>query len=102
MATTTALAVLANEAGWKNRVKYYVIKAALAVMTEDVGTTNHTERVAYSKKVLAGTASFDVFSIGVLTNATIAASQDPAATTDNDLEFTVNSMFTSFALSAAV
>jgi len=87
--------------GWafQVRVRYFLIKAAIAVMSELGTTTNHAERLIYARKVMDGSANLAIAAIAVATNATVsttlAADNEP---TDNDLEFTVNSMFTAFSL----
>ena len=78
--------------GFRDRVRYCAIKAALAVMAEGAPSA---ERLAYAKAVLLGTADIQALTIGVLTNGTIAAAGDAA--TDNDVQFTVNAMFDAFA-----
>jgi hypothetical protein len=100
MATIEKMLSVAGDATWNGRVRQLVIKAAIAVIAEDVGTVNHANRIAYAKKILAGSVTFAVWATAVLTNATIAASADPSSTSDNDLEFTINSMFNAFADSA--
>jgi hypothetical protein len=87
----------AHEAGFQRKVKYYMQKAALAVLGEESTTKGHTERVAYAKKVLDGTASIYEFAVGVTTNSTIAAKLDAKSDYDSDLEFVINSMFSDFA-----
>lgn len=102
MATVIALAASAQDQGWKNRVKYLAVKASVDVMAESDQTVNHATRVALAKKILGGTFNFDVYALAVLTNATIAASGDPLATSDSDLEYTINSMYDAFASTVAV
>ncbi len=86
---------VSQETQFVERVKYFMQKAAIAIMAETLSTTGHTERVAYAKKVLDETASAKEFTIAVLTNSTVAVAG--SAATDSDLEFTVNSMFNAFA-----
>ena len=71
--------------------------AAIAVLGENSQTPGHTERVAYAKMVLNGTASVYEFAVGVVTNSTITSKIDTDADFDGDLEFVVNSMFNDFA-----
>jgi hypothetical protein len=102
MAAVKVLAAVATDAGWKNRVTYYCVKAAIAVFAEDAGTASHAARINLAKKILQGDQSlFAMYSLAVLTNASIASSSDPISTTDGDMEYAVNSMFTAFALSEA-
>lgn len=94
MSSVTGMA-LANEQGFQDRVKWFLSKASIAVMAELLNTAGHTERVVYAGEVLDGTASVTEASIAVSTNSTVDAAG--LAVTDNDLEFTVNSMFSALA-----
>lgn len=94
MASNEMRAVAENKT-FQFRVRYFLEKAAIAVMAELLNTAGHTERVVYAKEVLGGSADYYSATIAVLTNSTVAAAGK--ATTDNDLEFTVNSMFSHFA-----
>jgi hypothetical protein len=89
---------------FQNKIKYFMQKAALAVLGESYGDVDepteaeHTLRITYAKSILAGTASVEQYSCAVATNSTIATSLDSGTLpSDNDLEFTVNSMFNDFA-----
>lgn len=83
---------------FKAKIKYFMQKAAIAIIGEDGGTVGHAERLVYAKLVLAGTASVEEFAIGVATNSTIStAINGGSEPTDNDIEFTVNSMINDFA-----
>jgi hypothetical protein len=65
--------------------------AAVAVMAEDPGTTNHTARIAWATRALTDAlAEARRMVWGVLTNGTIAT--DPLNATDNDVQFVVNSL----------
>jgi len=82
---------------FQDKVRFYVVKAAIAVMTEASTVDFHTERVAYATKVLNNTASISAYALGVSTNPTIKAKIDAGTDYDADLEFVVNSLFTAFA-----
>ena len=101
MATSDLASRVATETEWLARVKFYMQKSAIAVMAELGSVANHTERVAYAKKVLDGTASIVEYSFGVVTNSTVLAaisdSLDDNGVIDADLEFTVNSLFNAYA-----
>ena len=62
----------ASEEGFQRKVKYYMQKAAIAVLGELGTTSGHAERVIYANKILDGTASVYEYAVGVTTNATIA------------------------------
>jgi hypothetical protein len=77
------------------RVGQISIKSAIAVAAEDPGTANHAERIAFGNKVLLDPGNYGaLIAQGVVTNASITASSP-----DNDIEFTVNSMWNAYAIS---
>ena len=94
---------VAQQPGFKSRVKALMSKAAIAIMAESTSTAGHATKVVYSSKVLTGQASVEEFAVGVLTNSTLMAeaSASTAVTnndiSDSDLEFAVNSVFGAFA-----
>ena len=103
------MALNADQAYWVSeqpstirRVKFFVTKAATAVMAEDAQTASHAERVVFAKTVLDGTYSASNYSLACLANSTIQAAGDAGASplfgiVDGDLEFTVNSLFNAMA-----
>ena len=102
MASFDEMMVIADTQTFQRRVEYCMKKAAVAVMAEDAGTTSHAERVVYAKTVLDGTASVAEYAAACVTNSTLTAAgdvDDPPlhGISDNDLEFTVNSMFNAMA-----
>ena len=82
---------------FQNKVRFYMVKAAVAVMAEANTVEHHGLRVAYATKVLNGTASGGAYSLGVSVNPTIKAHIDAGTEYDGDLEFTINSLFTAYA-----
>lgn len=102
MASYDTMATIASQVAFLRRVEYCMKKAAIAVMAEDVGTTNHAERVVYAKLILDGTASVGEYAKAVVTNATLTTNGDLDSPplfgiSDSDLEFTTNSMFNAMA-----
>ena len=102
MASFSDMSQIADRSITQRRVEYCLKKAAIAIMAEDAGTANHAERVVYANKVLEGTASISEACKAVVTNATLTAGGDLDAgplfgISDNDLEFTVNSMVNALA-----
>lgn len=96
---------LARYGIFQSRVDYFLKKAAIAVMAEDVGTANHAERIVFARTALDGRVRIYDFALGVTTNPTLATtigtsdeSTANAAIPDNDLEFIVNSIFTAYSL----
>lgn len=89
----------AATADFQNTVKYFMQKAAIAVMAESDATNNHAARLNLARKILSGQASIYEYAYAVVTNSTIGGYVDTsAAIPDADLEFTVNSMFDAFSL----
>lgn len=86
-----------NNKEFAGKVKSEMQAAAISIMAEAAETAGHTERIAYAKKILDGTASVKEFAIGVLTNATIKAHVIAGTDYTSDLAFTVSSMFNAFA-----
>lgn len=82
---------------FNDKVKYEMQKAAIAVMAEDAGTANHTERVTYANKILTGEASIKEMCIGVLTNATVKGHVMGDTDYTSDLAYTVQSLYDAFA-----
>ena len=95
---STVCMTSAHNTFFQRRVKYFMTKAATAIIGEESTTAGHTERLAFAKEILAGTANILEFAVGVTTNGTIAASiVDGTEVSDSDLEFTVNSLINDFA-----
>lgn len=66
-------------------------KAAVDILNESSSVELHAERVHWANKVLRDPVGWAAIAIWkVLENSTIAA--DPAAATDNDVQFTVNGL----------
>jgi len=91
---------LSTQQDFLGRVTIALLTAAIAVMAEDNTTTNHALRVTYAKKVLDDPDTYVRNAAkAVVTNVAISASFDKDNThytttaTDNDIQFTVNSMF---------
>lgn len=91
--TSKLCAEWANDPGKQERVKHFMNKAATAIIGEGSGVAGHTERLAESLEILDGTASKYEYAVSVSTNPTISATIAAGNTvSDNDLEFTVNSI----------
>lgn len=100
--TAEQAAQVSQQTGFQNRTKFFMQKAAIAVMNEASSVAGHSFRVAYAARVLDGSASRGEYAIAVLSNSTLqaAGTTDPLTgngITDSDLEFTVNSTFSAFA-----
>jgi len=91
---------LAVTVGFIQKVEIALVKAAVAVMAEAENTLDHSFRRSYAARVLANPADeAALMTIGIVTNATIAATAPTGASaTDSDIQFTVESMFTAYAL----
>jgi hypothetical protein len=85
----------------ESRVSFFVIKGAVAVMSESIGTANHAERADFANKVFVGDYDLSSYTYAVLTNPTnlsnLDLEQDDYGINDADLEFTVSSMYNAFA-----
>jgi len=99
MASAFINSKIATHEAWVARVRFFAVKAAIAVMAEDPETMNHAERVAYAKKVLHGETSMSDYAWATITNSAFDGVDDPSlfGITDQALEFTVNSMFNAMA-----
>lgn len=87
-----------NEPDFSRLVRFYIEKAAVAVSTEPVDTTNHTARLALADAVLANPSAFvRRFAEAIITNPTIQSRADVDAVISNagDIEFEVNSLWDS-------
>jgi hypothetical protein len=94
MATLLEQCSIATDGNFVSKVQQAAVKAAIAVASEDAGTTAHAKRVVFGNKILNNPRGYaELLAKGVATNASISLSSS-----DNDIEFTVNSMFTAYAL----
>ena len=103
MADSDKIAAKAKDLDFQGRVKAFFQKAAIAVSSEDEATPNHAERLVFAGKVMYGQITLYQLAMAALTNptiwATVAADGEPS---DNDLEFSVNSIIDPFAMTGAV
>ena len=76
--------------------------AAVAVTTENPTTENHAERMLFAKKILYGEISTYHLAYAVLTNPTIQAKIEAGEDYDGDLDYIVDSVYDSFALTGAI
>lgn len=75
------------------QVMMAVIKSAIAVANEDPATPGHAQRAHYAQAALANPESVArCMALGVASNPVISAESS-----DNDIEFTVNSIFNAYA-----
>ena len=86
-----------NNNEFLDKVKYEMQAAAIAVMAESAETASHTERVAYAKTILTGTASVKEFAIGILTNSTIKTKVEADQDYTSDLTYVTSTLFNAFA-----
>lgn len=84
-----------------DRVGFYVIKAAVAVMNEPNTVDDHATRVTFANKVLIGDYDLMSYTNAVLSNSTnmtnFDASEADYGISDSDMEFTVNAAYDAFA-----
>ena len=82
---------------FQNKIKFYCIKAAIAVMAEDASVVAHMQRVDFAHRILQNGPNLDQYALGILTNTTIKGHIDAGTSYDADLEFAVNSLFNAYA-----
>ncbi|NBD36738.1 MAG: hypothetical protein GVY30_12180 [Chloroflexi bacterium] len=84
---------LAENQEFVRRVQMAMVKSAVAVVAEDPATAHHATRAQWATQVLRDPEHYaDRVAFGVVTNASITAES-----TDNDIEFTVNSQWNAYA-----
>ena len=84
----------ANDPTFASRVGQAMCKAAVAVQAEATNTANHTNRANFATLALRDPERYQAaVARAVVTNAGITST----AASDNDVEFTVNSMWNAFA-----
>lgn len=96
MTTETAVRIAYNDS-FRDRVRYFMVKAAIAKLNAQTPTT---EDVLLGQKVLDNAESILGWSFGVLTNASIMAGahSDSGSTIDDaSIEFQINSMWSAYA-----
>jgi len=97
MATLQEIYNLANNAAFKGRISAAVAKAGFDITNEDPGTTYHTERLAWAKNAMKNPDTVtDQMVWLVVQNATIQSSG--ISSTDNDIQFVVNSNINNLAV----
>ncbi len=105
MAAFADLMTVATDSAFQRRVQYALEVAAVNVMAEAGNTAAHAQRVGFSTHVLNGSVSILEVTIAVMTNSTIASEADATksastpsyAIPDGDIQFTVNSLYSTLA-----
>jgi hypothetical protein len=93
--TPTQLVGWALGGEFRDTVRYFAVKAAVAVMGEADTVDNHVDRLVWAKAVLAGSGKIDELALACATNATISTAAPSIVA--NDVEFVVNSLVDAFA-----
>lgn len=89
--------ILITDESFVGRVMMATQKAADDVINEDAGTAEHDIRLALANDIVLNPwANADLFAIGVARNPVITA-----VSTDNDILFTVNSLYSKMARARA-
>jgi len=95
--TLKAMALIYDNKELRSRTLGAVLKAAFDIINEDSGTANHDKRVLLAGKVMQDVAAYqNAFMFFVATNPTVQSS-GPGATTDNDLQYIINTNWDSVA-----
>ena len=98
MDALTDLIIKINDDRFEAKIRYHLIKAAIAVINEDAGTVNHANRLAYGKTILGDAEmNIDSFVTGVGTNATIITKITTGVDYNSDLDFVVGELFDAYA-----
>lgn len=84
---------LAHDSIFLQKVRVAITTAAVAVQAEDPGTANHTNRTNYAKLVLNSPDAY----LQPFSNAAVANVAISAASTDSDIQFTINSIWNAMA-----
>lgn len=97
MATLEEINIIKNDATLRSRIESAMDKSAVEILNEDGATANHAERVLWAKDVLYSDVDMVDKMMGLFTqNATLQA--DGNDSTDNDIQFIVNSYIDQFAI----
>ena len=84
---------LSNDQNFRNRCEVAMVVAAQNVASEPTSTTNHVSREALAKAIENNPAAYVMaFTLGVVANPAITT-----ASTDSDIQFSVNSIFNGIA-----
>lgn len=102
MASYDDLVSIAFDSTFQGRVRYALSVAAAAVYSESQNTAGHSTRAQFANKVSKGEYDLGSISFLVLSNATIASEAVKATTPDfaipdDDIQFSVNSLWNLFA-----
>lgn len=95
--TQFELSQIARSNDFKSRIEYLMVKAAVAKLNGEAPTAAD---ILLGQRILKGQESVALWAVAAVTNASIAAGAhqlDGSTITDNDLEFTVNSLWSAFA-----
>lgn len=89
---------VAANSDFQARVRYLMVKAAIAKLNAQSPTSGD---ILLGQKILNGSANVGAWALACVTNSTIAAgahSANGSTIVDSDLEFTVNSLWSAFAV----
>ena len=89
---------VSNVESLQARIQYFLVKAAVAIATEEPEVAARRKLAA---AILNNALNTRIVTLMVLSNATIAAMEDPTTATDSDLEFTVNSLIPALILTVS-
>lgn len=101
MATSVEAAGIAQMPRFIDRVNFYVVKAAVAAMTEDPTTAGHSKRVEFAVKVFVEQYKVRQYAAAVLSMVSVLSKLSDTAghngVNDTELETAVNTFYNSFA-----
>lgn len=86
-----------NHAGLRLRCQGAILKSAFDITNEDAGIVNHAERMELAIAAIGSVQMYlDTFMAYVATNTSVQT--DGVATTDNDMQWIINSVWDTIAL----
>lgn len=86
-----------SDGAYLARVEVFMVTAAVNVIAEAGTTANHGARVTLAQRILGATEVYTPrFALASMSNATLLAANSLAEILDGDLQFTINSLFTTF------
>lgn len=89
--------VINDSETFRLRTEFALTKYALAVMAEGTGVTNHTARVEFAKKVLAGNLQMRPVVISMFASNAIANAANESAVAQADIDTQIAATFNAHA-----
>ena len=81
----------------QDKLRYYLVAAAIAVMNESDTTPNHANRLAYARTILRGQENIQQVAMAFVANTTIAGKIETGEDYDSDIAYVISTIFDAFA-----